>query len=225
VGFFGNVDLSYQSLLFLNITARNDIVSSMPRNNRSFFYPSASLSFVFTELDALADNPILPFGKLRLSYAEVGQAAQTFLSVPPIVTGGAFSGFLSSGIVYPWRDLTGYKPSRTLYDPNLVPQNTQTYEIGLDLSFLDNRIGLDYTYFNQVASNQIFGVPLAGSTGYGYVTNAGKMTAVGHEVILRARPVQSTNFNWDISANFTKIVNEVLLNWQKVLKTFRLVDM
>jgi TonB-linked SusC/RagA family outer membrane protein len=211
VGFFGNVDLSYQSLLFLNVTARNDIVSSMPRDNRSFFYPSASLSFVFTELDAFAENSVLPFGKLRVSYAEVGQAASAFLSVPPFVTGGASSGFLSSGISYPWRDLTGYLPSSTLYDPNLVPQNTQTYEVGIDLSFFNNRIGLDYTYFNQVASNQIFGVPLAGSTGYlSYVTNAGKMTGVGHEVILRARPVQSTNFNWDFSANFTKIVNEVV---------------
>ncbi len=211
VGFFGNVDLSYQSLLFLNVTARNDIVSSMPRDNRSFFYPSASVSFVFTELDALADNSILPFGKLRVSYAEVGQAAQTFLASPPFVTGGASSGFLNFGISYPWRNLTGYLPSSTLYDPNLIPQNTQTYEIGIDLSFFDNRIGLDYTYFNQVASDQIFGVPLAGSTGYlTYVTNAGKMTGIGHEVVLRARPVQSVNFNWDFSANFSKIENKVV---------------
>jgi TonB-linked SusC/RagA family outer membrane protein len=211
VGFFGNANLSYQNMLFLNATARNDIVSSMPRDNRSFFYPSASLSFVFTELDALADNSALPFGKLRVSYAEVGQAASTFLAVPPFVTGGASSGFLSYGISYPWRDLTGYLPSSTIYDPDLVPQNTQTFEIGIDLGFINNRIGLDYTYFNQVASDQIFGVPMAGSTGYSsYVTNAGKMTAVGHEVVLKAIPVKSSNFNWDFTANFTKIVNEVV---------------
>jgi TonB-linked SusC/RagA family outer membrane protein len=150
VGFFGNLDLNYKTLLYLTATARQDIVSSMPRNNRSFFYPSANLSFVFTELDGLVDNPILPFGKIRLSYAEVGQAAQTYLANPPFVTGGATSGFLSSGIIYPWQGITGYKPSATLYDPNLVPQNTQTYEVGFDLSFLNNRIGLDYTYFDQL---------------------------------------------------------------------------
>ncbi len=210
VGFFGNLDLNYKTLLYLTATARQDIVSSMPRDNRSFFYPSANLSFVFTELDALVDNPILPFGKLRLSYAEVGQAAQTYLANPPFVTGGASSGFLSYGIIYPWQGMTGYKPSITLYDPNLVPQNTQTYEIGFDLSFLNNRIGLDYTYFDQLASDQIFAVPMAGSTGYSsFVTNAGQMSSVGHEVVLRLKPVDMANFTWELNTNFTKITNTV----------------
>jgi hypothetical protein len=118
---------------------------------------------------------VLPFGKLRLSYAEVGQAAQTYINDPYFVTGGAGSGFLSYGIDYPFGGITGYKYSRNLYDPNLIPQNTQTYEMGIDLRFFNNRVGLDYTYFNTIASDQIFGVPLAGSTGYGsLITNAGK---------------------------------------------------
>lgn len=211
VGFFGAADISYQSLLFLNLTARNDIVSSMPRDNRSFFYPSASLSFVFTELDALANNPVLSFGKIRVSYAEVGQAAGTFLANPPIVTGGAGSGFLSYGITYPFNGVTGYKPSRTLYDPNLIPQNTRTTEFGLDLAFFNDRIGIDYTFYNAISTDQIFGVPMAGSTGYGiYVTNAGKMTGVGHEVVFRVTPVAMSDFQWNFSANFSKLVNEVV---------------
>ncbi len=210
VGFFGNLDLNYKTLLFLTATARQDIVSSMPRNNRTFFYPSANLSFVFTQLDGLVDNPILPFGKLRLSYAEVGQAAQAYLANAPFVTGGAGSGFLGYGVSYPWLGISGYKPSSVIYDPNLVPQNTKTYEFGVDLAFLNNKIALDYTYFNQLASDQIFAVPMAGSTGYSsFVTNAGQMTSVGHEVMLKLKPVDMANFSWDFNTNFTKITNKV----------------
>ncbi len=209
-GFFGNLSLDYMNMLFFNATGRQDIVSSMPRDNRTFFYPSASLAFVFTELNPLAGSNILPFGKLRASYAEVGQAAMTYLPDPYFVTGGAGSGFIP-GISYPFGAITGYKPSRSLYDPGLIPQNTQTFELGVDLRFFDNRIGLDYSFFNTIASDQIFGVPLAGSTGYGsLITNAGKMEAIGHEIILTTNPVRTANFNWNFSMNFTKITNTVL---------------
>lgn len=211
VGFFGNIDLNYKALLFLSGTVRGDVVSSMPRDNRTFIYPAVNASFVFTELGPLVDNPILPFGKIRLSYAEVGQAASTFLANPPFVTGGASSGFLDSGITYPWQGITGYKPSATLYDPNLVPQNTRSLEFGIDLSFLNNRVGIDYTYFDQFAKDQIFAVPMAGSTGYAsFVTNAGQLESIGHEVVLKLTPVDSENFTWNFNTNFTKITNTVL---------------
>jgi TonB-linked SusC/RagA family outer membrane protein len=210
-GFFANLNVDYMNMFYFNLTGRQDIVSSMPTNNRTFFYPSTSLSWVFTELDVFENISLLSFGKARISYAEVGQAAATYLSDPYFVTGGANSGFLSSGIVYPWLGVTGYKYSATLYDPNLTPQNTSTVELGIDLRFLNNRIGIDYSFFNQVAKDQIFAVPMAGSTGYAQmVMNAGEMKGVGHEVILTLKPVQMNNFKWDISANFSKIVNEVV---------------
>lgn len=210
-GFFGNLNLDYLNMLYLNITGRQDIVSSMPRNNRTFFYPSASLSWVFTELAGLQDNPVLSFGKARVSYAEVGQAADTYYANPYFETGGASSGFLDYGVIYPWQGVTGYKLSSTVYDANLKPQNTKTIELGLDLRFLNNRIGLDYSFFNQVARDQIFAVPMAGSTGYSaMVMNAGEMKGVGHEVILTLKPVVAKNFEWTLTSNFSKIVNEVV---------------
>ena len=210
-GFFGNLNVDYKNMLYFNLTGRQDIVSSMPRDNRTFFYPSASLSWVFTELEALQNNDILSFGKVRVSYAEVGQAADTYYPNPYFVTGGASSGFLDYGVTYPWLGLTGYKLSSTLYDPSLVPQNTKTIELGIDLRFLNNRIGIDYSFFNQVAKDQIFAVPMAGSTGFAeIVMNAGEMKGVGHEVILTLKPVQSKNFDWVITTNFSKIVNEVV---------------
>lgn len=211
VGFFGNMTVDYKRTVFLNLTGRQDIVSSMPRGSRSFFYPSASMSFIFTELEGLKNQNMLSFGKFRAAYAEVGQAASTFYALPVLEPGGASSGFLQYGIEYPLGGVTGYKPSQTLYDPNLKPQNTQTVEVGLELRFLNDRLGIDYSFYKQVAKDQIFGVPLAGSTGYGLmVRNAGKMEGIGHEVIFTATPVRVNNFEWNFAANFSKINNKVL---------------
>jgi TonB-linked SusC/RagA family outer membrane protein len=210
-GFFGNLSLDYRSMLFFNATGRYDIVSSMPTGSRGFFYPSVSLGFIFTELSPLAGNSILSFGKLRVSYAEVGQASSTYLPEPIFTTGGGGSGFLTYGLSYPFGGISGYKPSRTLYDPSLVPQNTANIELGADLKFLQNRINLDYSYYFQDATDQIFAVPLAGSSGYGsLMMNAGHMQTKGHEVILSATPVSLQAFNWNLGINFTKSVSRVL---------------
>lgn len=209
VGFFGNVSLDYKAMLFFNATGRYDVVSTMPRGNRAFFYPSASLSFLFTELAPLKGNTILSYGKARASYAEVGQPGRYV--EPTYVAGAAGSGFLSDGITYPLGGITGYRPSSTIYDPNLKPQNTVGLEFGVELKFLNNRIGIDYNYFSQTAKDQIFTVPLAGSTGYsGAVMNAGEMTSKGHEIVLTATPVKMNNFEWNFQANFTKSVNKVV---------------
>lgn len=206
VGFFGNLSMDFKSMLYLTLTGRYDKVSSMPRDNRGFFYPSVSLGFVFTELSALRDSKVLSFGKIRGSYAEVGQAGDYNPNV--YVIGGAGSGFLSDGILFPLGGVSGYKPSTTVYDPELVPQNTTTWEIGLDLKFFQNRIGIDYTYSDQLAKDQIFGVPMAGSTGYAtYVTNAGQMSSKVHEIVLNLNPVKMEKFNWDMLFNFTKMKN------------------
>ncbi|HNQ82648.1 MAG TPA: TonB-dependent receptor, partial [Bacteroidales bacterium] len=206
VGFYGNLMVDWKSLLFLNLTGRMDNVSSMPRGNRQFFYPSASLGFVFTELEGLKDNKILSFGKVRVSWAQVGQPGDFRQNV--YVLGGAGSGFLDDGILYPLGGISGYKPSNTIYDPDLTAQNTNTLEGGIELKFFQNRLGIDYSYADQTAEGQIFGVPLAGSTGYAtYYTNAGKMTSKAHEIILNGTPVKTDNFTWDLLVNFTKVKN------------------
>jgi len=208
IGFYGNLALEYRNMLFLNATGRNDVVSTMPRDNRSFFYPSVSLGWVFTELDALESN-ILQFGKVRTAYAEVGQAGTYY---PPVyeLGGGSWSGYID-GADFPLGGLSGFRPNRTLYDPALIPQNTRTYEFGLELVFFNNRIGIDYTYADQLAQNQIFSVPLAGSTGYGFLMmNAGEMSTQSHEFVLNLTPVRTNNFQWNFNTNFTSINNVVV---------------
>jgi len=208
IGVFGNLALAYKSMLYLNVTGRNDLVSTMPRDNRSFFYPSVSLGWIFTEMD-LFKNDILTYGKLRSSYAEVGQAGDYYASYysTPVYGGGFSSG---TPILYPINGVVAYTPYATVYDPSLKPQNTVSYEFGADLTFLKGLVNLSYTYSRQNVKDQIFEVPLASSTGSSkLVTNGGSIHTNSHEVTLGVNPIKTKNFKWDFAFNFSKIDNYV----------------
>lgn len=209
VGFFANIDLSWRDMLFFGVTGRNDIASTMPRGNRSFFYPSTSLSFILSELDFIRDVDWITFAKLRGSYAEVGQAG-TYLNnyyVKPAYGGGFWS---SDPILYPVGGVNSYISSATMYDPNLKPQNTKSYEFGATLQLLDRRLGFDYTYSRQNVKDQIFAVPLAGSTGASsLVMNGGSVHTDVHEFVIDIMPVRTRDFTWNINLNLSKIVNMV----------------
>ncbi len=208
IGVFGNLALAYKSMLYLNVTGRNDIVSTMPRDNRSFFYPSVSLGWIFTEMN-LFKNDILTYGKLRSSYAEVGQAGNYYASYfsTPVFGGGFSSG---TPILYPINGVVAYTPNSTVYDPNLKPQNTVSYEFGADLTFWKGLVNFSYTYSRQNVKDQIFSVPLASSTGSAsLVTNGGSIHTNSHEVTLSVNPIKTKNFKWDFGFNFSKIDNYV----------------
>lgn len=209
VGFFANLDLSWRDMIYLGVTGRNDIASTMPRGNRSFFYPSTSLGFIVSELEPVKEVDWITFAKLRTSYAEVGQAG-TYLNnyyAKPAYGGGFW---LSDPILYPVDGTNSYTAYRVLYDPNLRPQNTKSYEFGATLQLLDNRIGLDYTYSRQNVKDQIFAVPLAGSTGAeSLVMNGGSVHTDVHEFVIDVTPVKTRDFSWDINLNLSKIVNQV----------------
>lgn len=209
VGNFANLSLSWKSMLYLNATLRNDIVSSMPRGNRSFTYPSVSLGWIFTELPFLKHNSVLTFGKIRGSYAEVGMAGEYFenyYAVPEY--GGGFSG--GTPIQYPFGSVTSYVPNYRIYDPNLKPQNTKSYEIGFDLALWHGLLSLNYTYSRQNVKDQIFAVPLSTSTGYSeMVTNGGAIHTNAHEITLTVNPIDRKNVYWDFGFNFSKIDNYV----------------
>ena len=211
VGVFGSLSLSYLNMLYLNVTARQDVASTMPPDNRTFFYPSISLGFLFTELDPFKNLSWLSFGKIRGSYAEVGHASSRY--VPDYYRAPTYGGSWWSGspIVYPVNGVNAYIKNSRLYDPNLKPQNTKSWELGLQLSFLQNRIGIDYTYADQNTVDQIFAVPLPGSTGAeDLVTNGGQMKTTTHELTLNLTPVLTKDFRWDASVNYTKLNNEVV---------------
>lgn len=209
VGVFGQMSLSWMDMLFLTVTGRNDVVSTMPRGHRSFFYPSVSLGWIFTELPALKENHVLSYGKLRLSYAQVGQAGQFYNNYMyvPSYTGGMY---VYTPISYPLGGAKGYAPYYVKFDENLKPQNTSNWETGIDLGLFKNRVRVEYTLSYQDVRNQIFDVPTAGTTGYQALrTNAGQMTTLSHELSVNASVIDHADYGLDLGVNFTKITNKV----------------
>jgi TonB-linked SusC/RagA family outer membrane protein len=208
VGFFGTATLTYANQLFLMATGRNDIISSMPRDNRSFVYPSLSLSWNFTELESLRNN-ILTYGKVRVSFAQVGQKGDYFKPYyeTPVFGGGFYS---YDPFFWPHNGITAFAPSASLYDPNLRPQNTNSIETGFDLYFWNGVLGLSYTYSYQDATDQIFNIPYAASTGITEVIqNGGRITTDTHEATLSINPRFGGDFSWSTDINFTKMDNRV----------------
>ena len=211
VGFFGSVAVDWDSQVFLTVTGRNDYVSTMPHGSRSFFYPSVSLGWEFTKLAAFENQDILSYGKLRASYAQVGQAGtyyDSFYYAPSY--GGGFYAY--TPVSYPLPSGTSaYAPYYVLYDPNLKPQNTTNWEAGLDLAFWNGRIKFSYTYSYQNVKDQIFSVPCDPTSGYQYMmTNAGRMKTNSHEISLNAALVQSKDWDVNLGVNWTKVKNEVV---------------
>lgn len=212
-GVYYNANISFKDILFLSTTGRNDIISNMPAENRSFFYPSVSAGLVFTEWNALKDNKVLPYGKLRASFAQVGQAGPKYATKTVYIQGGSANsgGFLDDGIEFPFAGYPAFTLDDDLKSKKLKPQNTMTYETGVDLRFAQNRIALDYTLYHIDATDQIFFVPMAKSTGFDrQLLNAGKVTTDGHEFVLTLKPVKSKNFDWTITTNFSTYENKVV---------------
>ncbi|MDE6682109.1 MAG: SusC/RagA family TonB-linked outer membrane protein, partial [Muribaculaceae bacterium] len=210
VGFFGSASLGWKSMLFLNVTGRTDIVSSMPRNHRTFFYPSVSLAWIFTELPALRGNSILNYGKLRVSFAEVGQAGsyrENYLTIPTY-SGGMYT---YSPVVYPINGVTAYVPYQQVYDPNLRPQNTRNIETGFDLEFFNRRLKVSYTLAYQDVKDQIFSIPTAGSTGYRYMlANAGRIRTWSNEIDLQGVILRAPDYELNVGVNLSTLDNKVV---------------
>lgn len=209
VGFFGSLSLGWREMLFLTATGRADVVSSMPRDHRTFFYPSVSWAWVFTELPGLRGNGILDYGKLRISFAEVGQGGsyKDNYMVVPTYSGGMYT---YSPILYPVDGISSYVPYQQVYDPNLRPQNTREIEAGLDLDFFNHRLKLGYTISYQDVKGQIFSVPTAGSTGYRYMmTNAGRIHTLSNEIEIQGTILRGSDYELNIGMNFSTLDNKV----------------
>ncbi len=193
------LDLSYQNYLFLQLTGRNDWSSTLPIDNCSYFYPSASLSFVFTEaMDMGSVEDWLSFGKIRLAYAQSANGTDPY-KTQNIMSSGVFGGVV-----------TRYLPS-TLQPTFLKPQRSESFEAGTQLAFLNNRLSLDLTYYSIKSTDQILSGPLAWSTGVSSaVFNTGELQNRGIEFIIRGTPVKGNNFEWNIALNGAHNQNKVI---------------
>ncbi len=212
---FGVLDLSYKNYLFLQVSGRNDWSSTLPVKTASYFFPSGSLSFVFTEaIKGMQDINWLSYGKLKVS------AAQSANGALPYQTNYTYSSYVISNYLnteeinsptsfggVPVRRVEKILPPADL----LVPQRNRSYEVGLELGFLNNRINTEITYYQTKATSQIMSGSLALSSGAQSITfNSGALSNRGVEFIVRATPVQKTNLRWDVTLNAAHNKNKVL---------------
>lgn len=199
IGVYGDLLLNYGDFLYLNITGRNDWTSTLPAGNNSFFYPSYNLSFVFSEVLALPE--VLSFGKIRGSYGEVGKDTEPYLT----------STVYEKGLGFPIDGVLAYSRAKIRGNEELKPERTTTIDLGTELRFFDNRVGLEFTWYKSNSQDQIFQVPISETTGYALlVENVGEIENQGIELILTGSPMRRTDFQWDMLVNFSRNRNRVI---------------
>lgn len=200
VGVFGELNLSYKRKLYLSITGRNDWVSTLPVQNRSFFYPSVSASYVFTE-DFFKHSDVLTFGKIRISWAQVGKAPRF----------GKVGHYFIPEPNFPFNGVGGYRSSTALGDPNIKPERDNSFETGTNLHFFKNRLRINYTYYTTNVTDQIFTVGTAYSSGLTGVTrNAGDYKTWGQELMVSGDIIKSSKIRWEVYVNWTKTGGKVV---------------
>ena len=214
MAWYGQGEMDYKNMLFLTVTGRNETTSTLPASKDNYFYPSAGLSFIFTEPLGLSGSKTLSYGKLRLSYAQVGNEPQVQSLIPYYRSAGTPDGF-TTGLTWPINGYTGYQLSsitEIIGNPNLKPEHTNSYEVGTDLSFFHNKVSLNATYYYSLTSDAIISVPIAYSTGFSYAwMNAAQISNHGLELTLSTTPVKTKwGLRWDLGFNWSKNVNKVI---------------
>ena len=209
VGLFGDVTIGWDEMLYLGFTARNDWSSTLPLEKNSYFYPGVTLSWIFTRL--IPKNNILTFGKVRAAYGKTGNDADEYRVFPNFVQ--AYSnGYYGSDLTkFPHAGINAFQASSTIGSNSLKPEMTTEVEIGLNLAFFNNRINVDFAWYNRNTDDQIFTLPVDPSTGYSFmVTNFGKVRNTGIELLVNTVPVQTKDFRWELGFNFSKNNNKVV---------------
>ncbi|WP_316829186.1 SusC/RagA family TonB-linked outer membrane protein [Pedobacter aquatilis] len=189
----------YKDTYFIDASIRNDISSALPKDNNSYWYPSVSGSFLFSNL---IKSKVLSYGKLRASYAMAGSDFAAYQT--------AFTYGLGSNYPATSGSINTLLVPDNLKNPNLKPSFANSYEAGIDLKFLNNRIGAEFTVYQQRNKNQVINLSVSGASGFdNTVVNAGLIENKGIELSLSGRPVQSKIFTWDTQLNFAHNKNTI----------------
>lgn len=193
----GTATVNYKGFWSVDLTANNDWSSTLPEENASYFYPSISSAFIFTDAFGI-ESGILSSGKIRASWAQVGNDTEPYQLQSTIQAAA------------PFNTIPAFRVPVTIANPHLKPEKVTSIELGTDLGFFDERLGFVLTYYDSKSENQILNVQTSGSTGFtNRLINAGEVRNWGWELQLNATPVQRDNFRWDMTVNFDKNNNEV----------------
>lgn len=200
---YATASLSWDSYLYLDLTGRNDWSSTLPKDNNSYFYPSVGGSFVFTQLlhNLGKSSGPLTFGKLRASWAQVGNDTDPYMlrdyyTLDYDIRGSVF----------------GATNKNWIANPNLKNETIESWELGLELRALDNRVGLDVSYYKKNSKNQILRISVPAATGYSYrMINAGNIQNEGWEIALNATPIKTkSGFTWNTLVNWSTNKNKII---------------
>ncbi len=210
VGILGDVTVGWNDLVYLGYSARNDKSSTLPIENNSYFYQGVTASFLFSNL--IPENNILSFGKVRLAYGSTGNDAGVYYTADNTYTQAyANANYIVSAITFPFNGVNAYQKLRSMGNPDLKPEMTTELEGGLNLQFLNGRIGFDFAAYQRKTKDQIFQLPIDPATGYEYMyVNYGEVQNKGIELVLNTEPVKIKDFSWKLDFNFAKNVNEVI---------------
>ena len=195
---YGLGTFSFKNYLYLDLTYRNDWSSTLPIDNNNYSFYSGNLSFLFSDAFNMSSD-FFTKGKVRASVAQVGNDAGAYQTMN-------YYSVSQSNYPYPIGSMSGQ-----LAFEDFKPEITNSWEIGADLNFFKNRVGLDIAYYDATTKNQIMNVELAPSTGfYSRKINAGEVNNSGFEVLITGAAIVSKNFNWDLSLNFSRNTNKVI---------------
>lgn len=193
IGVFGELKLDYDDKLFLSVTGRNDWDSTLyGAITDNYFYSSVSLAYDFTK-DLLPDSSFMNFGKIRASYAEVGNGTSF----------GKIGYYFVPDGDFPWEGVGGYRADTSINHPDLKPERRTGWEVGTDLRFFQNRLRIDYAYFTDEVRDAIFSVDMPPSTGVKtFERNAGIYQTKGNELLVEGTIIKNDNFSWKATYNF-----------------------
>ncbi|MCO4293338.1 SusC/RagA family TonB-linked outer membrane protein [Solitalea sp. MAHUQ-68] len=207
---FGQLDFAFRDMLFLTLTGRNEWSSTFGESKNNFFYPSASLAWLFSETFNLTDW--ISFGKFRYSYSQAGISPEPYNTKtyykPPIYTDG-----FTNGLSFPYGSANGfgYDGLTVLGNSNLQPEKVTANELGLDLKMFQSRLSLGFTYYHQTTNDILLNRPLSASSGFtAEYVNSGKAENQGYEVEVAGDVVKSQNFNWNLGVTWSTNKNKVL---------------
>ena len=209
VGLFADLTLGWDEMVYLDITARNDWSSTLPLEKNSYFYPGATLSWIFTKL--IPQNDYLTFGKVRVAYGKTGNDAGVYQVYPRYVQAYSNGYYAQDLTKFPFNGINSFQAASTAGSNDLKPEMTTEFEVGINLAFFNNRINIDASYYNRNTDDQIFTLPVDPSTGFSFmVTNFGKVNNKGFELLVNTVPVQTKDFRWELGFNFSKNKNKVV---------------
>lgn len=203
IGLYGQVEGSWKDMVYLTVTGRNDWSSTLPKANRSYFYPGFTGSFVFTELLPKDLKKIISFGKFRAAWGKTGNDAEWY-STNTVYAQAAANASGWGEVNFPLNGVNAFTLSNIMGNNKLKPEMTTEWELGLNMAFFRNRLSFDFAYYNRSTNNQSLPMNLDPGTGFTrrYV-NIGEITNKGIELLVQGTPVKTRDWQWDLNLNWT----------------------